>query len=242
MLGRLEVATRQLDSTLEAQRQFVAEASHQLRTPLTSLEGNVQLLARLCAEDCPAAAVGLHQEILTDLDQETDRMARVVNNLLALARADAQQHLVLRPLELEPLMREAFRTARALSESVTVRLEDVPLDVRINADRDRFVELLTILLDNAVRYSPPDGEVVLRALADDSQVRVEVADNGPGIDPDERVRIFERFYRARATSSVEGAGLGLAVARWIAAEHRARLTVIDNVPSGSVFQVWMERS
>jgi signal transduction histidine kinase len=243
MLERLQAATQQLETTLEAQRHFVADASHHLRTPLTSLRGNVHFLSRLCAEDCPEAAVDQHQDVLTELDGEAERMTRLINNLLWLARADAQQHFDLQPLELEPIMQAAYRTARALSETVTVQIAEVEPGIKVCADSERLLQLLLILLDNAVRYSPPEGLVTLRAARQVHDQRpgvaVEVVDGGPGIPPGERELIFGRFYRARPTATVEGSGLGLAVARWIALEHAGQIDIRENLPAGSIFEVWL---
>jgi signal transduction histidine kinase len=243
MLERLQAATQQLEATLEAQRHFVADASHHLRTPLTSLRGNVHFLSRLCAEDCPEMAVDQHQDVLSELDGEAERMTRLINNLLWLARADAQQHFDLQPLELEPIMQAAYRTARALSDTVAVQIDEVEPGTKVCADSERLLQLLLILLDNAVRYSPPEGVVRLRAgrQAQDGRpgVAIEVLDDGPGIPAGERELIFGRFYRARTTAMVEGSGLGLAVARWIALEHDGQINIRENVPAGSVFQLWL---
>jgi signal transduction histidine kinase len=244
MLERLQLTTGRLEEALAVQRQFVGDASHQLRTPLTSVRGNVQLLSRLCAEDCPGVAVVQHQAILGDLDGETERMSRLVDGLLVLARADAQQHLSLSPTPLEPLLRQAYRTARGLSEHVSVDLDaDLP-GVLVNADPDRLLQLLMILLDNAVRYTPPGGHVWLRGAQlsrhGEAGVVTEIVDSGPGVPVAERTRIFERFYRtAQAQELSEGAGLGLAMARWIADEHQAELSVDDAEPHGSIFRVWL---
>jgi signal transduction histidine kinase len=244
MLDRLQTSTEQVERSLELQRQFVGDASHQLRTPLTSLRGNVHLLSQLCAEDCPAAALDDHEAILTDLDAETERMSRLVNGLLVLARADAQQHLLLSPVDLEPLIRDAWRTAQALTDSVTVELGEVPSGVQVRADADRLLQLLVILLENAVLYSPRGSQVQVTALVESRHerpgVRVDVLDEGPGVPAEERSRIFERFYRSRRTeAAADGVGLGLAVADWIAREHEAEITVADNMPAGSVFQLWL---
>ena len=168
MLDRLQSSTEQLETALQLQRQFVGDASHQLRTPLTSLHGNVELLTQLCAEDCPHAAVDQHQAILHDLNAESERMSRLVNGLLLLARADAQQHLTRSPLQLEPLIKDAWRTARSLSDSVSVKLGEIPSGLEVCADPDRLVQLFTTLLENAVHYSPPGGVVWLRARRGDS--------------------------------------------------------------------------
>jgi signal transduction histidine kinase len=210
---------------------------------LTSLSGNVDFLTLRCLEDCPLPAVNQHQEVLRDLSSETRRMTHMVNDLLLLARADAQQHLTLMPIELEPLLQTAFRQARSLSDKVRVQLVSRCAGIQVMADPDRLLQLLLILLDNAVRYTPPGGEVALRAYSDarDDQpgVRVEVSDTGPGIPVEERSRIFDRFYRSQATRAAEGAGLGLAVARWIAQEHDTDILVSDNAPLGSMFEFWL---
>jgi signal transduction histidine kinase len=244
MLDRLQSSTERLEASLQLQRQFVGDASHQLRTPLTSLRGNVELLSRMCAEDCPVAALDGHQAILGDLDAEAQRMSRLVTGLLSLARADAQQHLTLVPVELEPLLEAAFRGVQSLSDGVRVEVGDIPAKVWVRADADRLLQLFVILLENAVQYSGPAGQVWLRAAIEDRHARagvtVEVADSGPGIGVDERARIFERFYRSRSTEAMaEGVGLGLAVARWVAVEHAAEIEVRDNAPRGSVFEVWL---
>ncbi|HEY1294776.1 MAG TPA: HAMP domain-containing sensor histidine kinase [Chloroflexota bacterium] len=244
MLDRLELSTHQLAQSLELQRQFVGDASHQLRTPLTALTGNVHLLTRMCAEDCPVPALEEHQEILTDLNADAERMARLVSGLLLLARADAQQHLVRQPMGLERAVEEACRTARSVSDSVSIELGDMPADVQVLADADRLAQLFTILLENAVLYSPPGSQVAVRGALetrhDRRGVTVEVADSGPGVPVAERERIFERFYRSRsAQQKTEGVGLGLAIARWIAVEHEAEISVHDNHPEGSVFKAWL---
>jgi two-component system, OmpR family, sensor kinase len=244
MLDRLQSSTEQLERSLHLQRQFVGDASHQLRTPLTSLRGNIDLLSEMCAEDCPHASVDEHQAILHDLSAESERMSRLVDGLLLLARADAQQHLDRSPLQLEPLIKDAWRTARSLSVSVSVKLGEVPSGLSVRADPDRLVQLFTTLLENAVHYSPPGAVVWLRARLEGRHgvpgAVVEVADAGPGIPVSERSRIFERFYRSRVTATaIDGVGLGLAVARWIADEHEAEISVTDNEPVGSIFQVWL---
>jgi two-component system sensor histidine kinase CiaH len=147
-------------------------------------------------------------------------------------------------MELGPLLSDVWRTAQALSERVSVRLGEVAADVQVAADADRLVQLFLILLENAVRYSPPGSQVWVRATLESRRqqpgVRVDVEDAGPGVPASERSRIFERFYRSRQTeATADGVGLGLAVARWIATEHHAELGVVDNEPTGAIFQVWL---
>jgi two-component system, OmpR family, sensor kinase len=244
MLDRLELASQDLQRALAAQRQFVADASHQLRTPLTTVGGNIQLLSRVCAEDCPEPAVDKHLEILADMSTEADRMGRLVNDLLVLARADAQLHLVLERVQIAPILERAYRAATRLSERTGVRLTGPPADVWIMGDADRLHELLTILLENAVRYTPQGGQVLLSSAVESRHAQpgvvLEVADSGPGVAPEERERIFERFYRtSQAQRNTEGFGLGLSIARWIVDEHHGEISVEAASPTGSVFRVWL---
>src|SRR5262249_21847948 len=150
MLLRLQRSAADLEKALTMQRQFVADASHELRTPLTSLLGNVDFLTLRCLEDCPLPAVEQHQEVLRDLGSETRRMTHMVNDLLLLARADAQQHLTLLPVELEPILQTAYRQARGLSDAVRVQLVAQCAGIQVMADSDRLLQLVLILLDNAV--------------------------------------------------------------------------------------------
>jgi signal transduction histidine kinase len=232
MLGRLQSAYEYLNAAFDAQRRFVANASHELRTPLTSIRGNVGFLRRVVDMD-PAD----REEALTDIAGEVERMSRLVSDMLTLARADAGQHLPKTTVELAPLVREVARQARFLSDGeVEVALEQVD-EARVLGDPDHLKQLLLILADNAVKYTPPGGRVRLAARRANGQLRLEVADSGIGIAADEQERIFERFYRADPARPPGGAGLGLAIARWIAEEHGGSIAV-ESVPGqGSVFAV-----
>lgn len=241
MLAQLQTAYEHLEAALTAQRRFVADASHELRTPLTTLRGNVELLRRM-----PETA-GRDQEdleqILADMAAETDRVTRLVGDLLLLARADAGQHLALVPIEVGALLGEAFRSARFLREGVELRLGDLPSGVWVSAEPDRLRQLCLILLDNALKYTPLGGQVTIeagRSARGDAQgVVIGVRDTGPGIPEVDRERIFERFYRIESARGPGGAGLGLAIARWIVQEHHGTIEV-DSAPArGTTFTVWL---
>jgi two-component system, OmpR family, sensor kinase len=243
MLERLLIATRKLEAALNAQRQFVADASHELRTPLTALRGNVQLLVRLIGGNANAIKAE-HQAILSDMAEDTQRMSRLVDELLLLAQADADQHLELIPVELSPLLRNAVRAARSLTPEIDIQADDLGSGTWLLADMDRLQQLVLILLDNAIKYTPPNGTVTLDSAPTESAgrsgVEIIVTDSGIGIPVGERERIFERFYRSPAARrQADGAGLGLAVARWIAHEHHGEITVRDAAPVGSVFAIWL---
>lgn len=232
MLGRLQSAYDALTGAYDAQRRFVANASHELRTPLTSIRGNLGFLRRVVDME-PAD----REAALADMASEVERMSRLVSDLLTLARADAGQHLPKTTVELAPLVREVARQARFLCEGgVEVTLDEVD-EANVLGDPDHLRQLLLILADNAVKYTPTGGRVTLSARRQNGSLRLVVADSGIGIGPEERERIFERFYRADPARSPGGAGLGLAIARWIAEEHGGGIEVESSPGRGSRFTV-----
>lgn len=242
MLGELQQAHDQVATALVAQRRFVADASHELRTPLATLRGNIDLLRQILADlGAPDATETI---ILDDVSAEAERMSRLVADLLLLAQADAGQHLTLRPVDLTEVTREAARTARLLRDDVLVEASDLPDGLTVLGHADRLRQVLLILLDNAVKHTPAGGRIVLTAArvgpttpAGDQTAVFRVSDDGPGIPPAEHERIFERFYRAPGTRSGEGAGLGLAIARWIVEEHHGTITVESAPGAGATFSV-----
>jgi len=237
MLARLE-------ETFNAQRRFVADASHELRTPLTALRANADIMLRQIESgiyDRDDLAEGL-----TDVRDEVDRMTRLVQHLLTLARADVGWRPELEPVDLVDAARDAARVATPLVRGQQFEIELPPpgpdghspdVDVRGNADQLR--QLMLILLDNAFTYAPAGSDVRLAVALDDDQAILSVHDNGPGIAPDHLRRIFERFFRtddARARSS-GGTGLGLAIARWIVAVHNGQITADSTPGEGTTFKV-----
>jgi signal transduction histidine kinase len=163
-------------------------------------------------------------------------MSRLVHDLLTLARADAGQHLERAPLDLAPLVAEVGRQAQVLYADRDMRLDIAPARVVGNADALR--QLQWILLDNAVRFAGPGGSVCLAVTAKDGYAELRVADDGPGISPADRERIFDRFFQADLARAGGGAGLGLSIARWIAAEHGGTIAAGTNADGrGAVFIV-----
>jgi signal transduction histidine kinase len=220
----------------------VADASHELRTPLAVLRGNLDLLRNM-ADGSTDADAEERAQILGEMAGETERTERLVGGLLLLAQADAGQHLTLVPTALGPVVRDAFRAARFLREGVELRLGDVPEEAWVAGDADRLKQLLLVLLDNALKYTPAGGRVTIdaRFLSREGEdgVAVRVEDTGPGIPPDEQARIFERFYRADRAREAAGAGLGLAIARWLVEEHQGAIEVESTPGQGSVFTMWL---
>ena len=231
MLGQLQAAHNNLATALEAQRRFVADASHELRTPLTTIRGNVGLLRRV-SEVTPEDRVAA----LADIESEAERMARLVGQMLSLARADAGQALRLQPVDLDVVVLEVGRQMALLASerglvATTGRVEPA----RVNGDHDALKQLLLILIDNAIKYTPAPGSVRLSLTLADGWAIVEVEDTGIGIGEKELPHIFERFYRADPARSGGGAGLGLAIAKWIAWSHQGSIAVHSEPGRGSVF-------
>ncbi len=231
MLDRLEVA-------FDSHRQFVADASHELRTPLTALRGNTDILQTMVRED--RIDLELLTESLDDIGSETDRMSRLVADLLTLARADVGWSPEMREeIDLAIAATEAVRIHRPLAQDhdLQVNISDAEALVMGNADQIR--QLILILLDNARIHTPPGSTVELSVVTTGKTAVITVADNGPGFAPEHRERIFDRFYRtdgARARSS-GGTGLGLAIARWITETHGGSISA-DSVPGhGATFTV-----
>ena len=225
MLDRLEAA-------FLAQRRFVSDASHELRTPLTTIRGNVEVLRRGNLDPAEQA------EALQDIADETERMSRLIAGLLALARADAGRHLDRQLVTLDNLLLDVYRQAQLLARGVTIELGPVE-PVEALADADHVRQLLLVLVENALKYNHPGGEVRLSLVREGDWLKIAVSDTGVGISPEDLPHIFERFYRSPAARQVDGTGLGLAIARWIAEEHEGRIEV-ESVPGqGSTFTFWL---
>ena len=231
MLQQLEDAYRRLQSALAAQRRFVADASHELRTPLTSIRGNVGFLLRQ-----PDVKSGDRQAALEDIASESERMSRMVQDLLTLARADAGQHLERSAIDLHPLVADVIRQAQPLQGGRRLELEDgIPAPVIGNADA--LKQLCWILVDNALKHTREDGRIAVRLAPNGSRAELSVSDDGPGIPDGELDRIFERFYQADPARAGEGTGLGLAIARWIVREHEGLIEARNNDQGGATFRV-----
>ncbi len=218
----------QLQDAFESQRRFVADASHELRTPLTTIQGNAGLLSRgpALTDDVRAAAV-------TDIAEESARMARLVDRLLTLARADSGLRLSLAPTDLKPIVEEVSRQAATLRPDRILTVEASP--AAIDGDEDALRQLLWILLDNALRHAK--SKVDVRVSTESGWARVLVADDGPGIAAAERERVFERFYRADPSRSGGHSGLGLAIARWIVDQLHGRILAGESPAGGAALIV-----
>jgi two-component system, OmpR family, sensor kinase len=218
----------QLQDSFESQRRFVADASHELRTPLTTIQGNAGLLAR-----GPAVSDEVRRAAAADIAAETSRMTRLVDRMLTLARVDSGLKLELALLELGPVVIEVCRQAQTVHpERELVTIAD---GATIAGDEDAIRQLIWILLDNAMRHARSRVSVTLSTEGE--WARLAVADDGPGIAPDEREQVFERFYRSDRARAGHGAGLGLSIARWIVEQHRGRILAGEGPDGGAAMYV-----
>ncbi len=227
---------QRLGQALEARNRFIADAAHQLKTPVSGLKAQIELALR---ESDPQRL----QRSMAQLYVGVDRLSRLVRQLLSLARnePDAAESLRLQPVDLAALALEVSMewVPQALRREIDLGLDESPGPVMIQADVERLRELLNNLIDNAVRYSREGGRVTVSAIrTPDGQACLSVSDDGPHIPPEERSRIFERFHRLLGNQA-DGSGLGLAIVSEIAALHGARITLDEDVDGvGNTFRVW----
>jgi two-component system, OmpR family, sensor kinase len=217
-----------LDDAFARQRAFVSDASHELRTPLTVVRGQLEVLARQ-----PDVSRDDVSRVTRLVSAETERMERLVDDLLMLAKTEEGSPLDRRPIELRDYVHDLF-DALSLTADRDFELGDVT-DVTLEADPDRLAQVIHNLAQNAVAHTPEGGLVRLSAAANGRYVRFAVEDNGPGIPPDQRGRIFDRFHRtdlsrARATG---GSGLGLAIARALVEAHGGHIRAGESPEGGA---------
>ncbi|MDI3299673.1 MAG: ATP-binding protein [Bacillota bacterium] len=242
MAGRALVPIRR---AWEQQRSFIADASHELRTPLAVIRGNAELLAKRLAE----RGASEEQEIVADIQDESLRMSNLVEGLLTLARADAGRlELRQEPVDAPELLRTVARRARPLAGERGLELLAEPSagPLFVRGDPERLMQALWILVDNALRYTPAPGRVTLACQSSPrggrAGVELSVADTGPGIPPEQRERLFDRFFRGDPARSSEGAGIGLSIAQAILRAHGGRVEVESAVGRGSRFVLWLPRA
>ncbi len=226
LVQALNALLQRLGASLNTQRAFVADAAHELRSPLTALKLQLQLLQRAPDEAARGAAIGALGEGIT-------RASRLVEQLLALARSEpGAQALAASRINLSELVRQAVADtlplARARGTALAL-LADAP--VPVNGDAAALTALVRNLADNAVRYSPPNAQVELRVSMEAGVATLQVDDSGPGIPAEDHERVFDRFYR-RASGDEPGSGLGLAIVRSVAEQHGARVALASSKLGG----------
>ncbi len=235
-IGRLAIVFNdtlaRLDSSFEQLRRFTSDASHELRTPLTSIRsvGEVALQRSMDRKS--------YQEAIGSMLEETERLTRLVDNLLTLARGDAgKMEMTPQPLDLSILVGEVFEELRILSEEKSQTLtSDIESSVMVTGDVATLWRAVSNILHNAIMHTQKRGHIhVHTARTDDGKAIIDIIDDGPGIPVPERLRVFERFYRVdRARSTKEGGvGLGLAIARWAVEANEGAIAFLDKESPGT---------
>lgn len=240
-LGRLAGTFNQMISRLQAaferQKQFTSDASHELRTPLAVMRGDIEIALRRerSAEE--------YQRVLTSNLEEIVRLSRLVEDLLMLARADSGKlELQCETLDLNELCASMVEYISPLADQrgQTLGFEPLPAEVKISADKHRMKQLLLNLLDNAIKYTEPEGRIMLKLETEGDEAVLSVSDNGRGIRPEDLPHIYDRFFRRSAKTSdrsAAGVGLGLSIVKWIVDAHAGKIDVRSEPGKGTTFTV-----
>jgi heavy metal sensor kinase len=239
LAGSFNELLARLDQTFGSMRRFVADASHELRTPIAVIRGEADVAL---SQDRSAAA---YRETLAVILDESRRLSRLVDDLLNLARADAGNvRLQVREFYFGDLLRDCCRSVQALAAERGIAVEcRSPEDVPYRGDEELLHRLAMNLLDNAIRHTPPGGRVEVSLEAGGAGLRIAVSDTGTGIAPEALPHLFDRFYRGdRARSRQDGGfGLGLAIVKWVAESHGGSVGVSSQPGAGSTFTVSLPR-
>jgi two-component system, OmpR family, sensor histidine kinase MprB len=230
MLDRLEASRAALDDSVRAQRQLVADASHELRTPVTSLRTNIEVLleeVQLEPDD--------RRRLLADVVEQSEELTALVGDLIELARGD-QPGPETDDVRLDGVAAESL--ARARRNAPGIRFEATLVPTFIDGVPERLGRAINNLLDNAARHSPPGGTVEFQV----GPSGVEVRDHGSGVDPEDLPYVFDRFFRGRNTRGRQGSGLGLAIVRQVAEQHGGSASVMNAVDGGAVFALHLPGS
>jgi heavy metal sensor kinase len=238
-VGQLVAAFNQTLSRLEnlfyTQRRFLADVGHELRTPLTVIKGNVGLMRKIKDFD---------EESLVTIEDEVDRLTRMVGDLLLLAQAESGKIPLAHELvELDTLLLEVLNQMKVLTHD-RIRLNLGSIDqVLVCGDRDRLKQVIVNLVGNAINYTPSGGEILVGLGKVNDRAQLTITDNGPGIAPEDVPHIFERFYRGEKARTRQkdgkGFGLGLSIAYWIVRNHGGRIEVNSVLGQGTTFCVWL---
>ncbi len=238
LLARLEAAFARREEALARQRRFVADAGHELRTPLTSIGGYARMLEEWGLRNPQTA-----REAVAAISRESERMRNLAEGMLALARGDEGVHMDARRQDLAAVAADVVEAARAASGGKPTIEYVAPANRVCTAfDRNRIRQVAAILVDNAVKYTPEEGEVKVSVGERGGWIELEVSDTGIGISEEQILHIFERFYRAEGARALGGAGLGLAIARQVAEAHGGEIAVESELGQGSTFVLRIPRS
>src|SRR5258708_4645073 len=246
-LGRLAIIFNdllaRLDQSFGQQKRFMADASHELRTPVAVICGESEV-----ALSRPTRETEEYRESLTIVHDEGRRLTRMVEELFMLARADAGEYpLVLADFYLDESMNECVRSVRSLAgqKNLQIRYEPPEKEIAFRGDESLIRRMVLNLLHNAIKYTQENGQVSVSVKADRNQCEIVVSDTGHGIPEDAQPHIFDRFFRVDKARSREeslngtGAGLGLSIAKWAAKLHGGRIVLDHSDASGTTFIIWL---
>ena len=233
MLSQIEIAFKEREASEDRLRRFVADASHELKTPLTSVRGYAELFRRGAGERPEDLAL-----VMSRIEAEAERMGVLVDDLLLLARLDQGRPLERKPFDLTGTVSELVDDHRMLHSQWPIELR-APQPVTVVGDPLRLRQAIGNLLSNARAHTPPGTPVTVSVERDGEQAVVEVADRGPGVPPEDAARIFERFFRAdpSRTRASGGSGLGLSIVAAIAEAHGGRAELAETSEHGSTFRI-----
>ena len=235
--GRLGIAFNTMLDARQAvevrQRRFVADASHELRTPLTTLRGYATLHAS--GDMSPAET----DDAMARIHSESKRMEALVEDLLTLASLDEDRPLDYSSLDLSRLMADLAADASAIQPARPIDSSEISRDVTVRADRHQLTQALTTVVNNALRHTPITAKLALAVTVNEATVRIQVADQGPGIASDHLAHLFERFYRAHPgrERSAGGSGLGLSIAHAIVTAHHGHIGVSSTLGQGTTITI-----
>ena len=224
-----------LNAAFQEQQRFIADASHELRTPIAVLRGETEVALE------QERATTEYKESLKQIKEEAERLSRIVENLFILARQPVDSSAIVKlPVRLNEVVADCVRAAQVLATQKGLRLKvgnSFP-EMELDGDDEMLKRMLLNLLDNAVKYTPRGGEVDVNLARQNGNARIVVKDTGIGIPTEDQQRIFDRFYRVDKARSraLGGAGLGLSIARWIVEAHEGKLTVESTPGRGSAFE------
>jgi two-component system, OmpR family, sensor kinase len=237
-IGRLAMTfdrmIERLEKTFEAQKLFIADASHELRTPLTVIQGNLDLLKRNMGE-------GDRKESLRAIESESKRMSKIASDLLLLAEVESGSLLKNENVSLKSLVVEELKRAQMAAGNRTM-IQGRTEELTVKGESYKLSQVLGNLLENAIKYTPEGGTITLSLFRDGDWARLEVADTGIGVAPENLPHLFDRFYRVDKSRSRTGGGtgLGLAIVKGIVELHGGKVTVASEPDKGSTFTVWLK--
>lgn len=228
-------AIKPIQTSLEQQNNFVSDASHELRTPITIIQTNLDIIKGAPRHE----TIADNEKWLNNIQDETTAMTELINSLLFLARADANQQLMEKEFfPLNPTILDAIHPFEVIAKRQNITLTtDMNGPVTALGDATRLKQVLTILIDNAIRHTPEHGSVIAGCHTKDDAIYITITDTGEGIAKENQHKIFDRFYQVDESRHKGGSGLGLSIAKWIIEQHGGSISVSSTLGSGTIFTI-----